>query len=193
MFGFRNGFRGVVPAILATLTCAPIANGDIAVIDFNGLAGPHNLFSDSYSEDGYTLASLSNGLAAEVNGFQPNGLFLRGTNASPQIVRLTHSSNDSFDLLSIAIGDNSTAGATMFTGSNGASRLVIDSDLGLELNFGAEWANLMWVQITVSNAASGAPGQFTADNIAVQTVPAPAVSLLVMGVTAGRLGRRRMT
>lgn len=100
-------------------------------------------------------------------------MLLRGTTVAPQVVRLANASSDPFDLLSIAVGDNSLAGATQLTASSGASRLIVDSDLGLVVGFDAAWQNLDWVDIRVTNAFSGAPGQLTADNITVFTVPEP--------------------
>lgn len=159
-------------------------------LDFNGLAGPHDLLtSGSYSEDGYTLTSTATGQLAVVNGFQPNGLALRGTTAAPQILRLVNSSGSPFDLLSIAIGDNSLAQSITFAGSNGTTRLVVDSDLGVGITFGPLWQGLNWVDVTVASAPSGAPGQLTADNLDVRTVPAPAGTVL-MGL-AGALALRR--
>lgn len=139
------------------------------VIDFNGLPVPHNiLVGDPYPEDGYTLTSTVAGQLAVVNGFQPNGLALRGTTAMPQVVRLEHAARDPFDLLSIEVGDNSHGESVTITGSNGASRVITHSDLALVVSFGAPWRNLRWLDITVTNSPSGAPGQLTADNIVVK-------------------------
>lgn len=160
------------------------------VIDFNGLSGIHNLLIAPYVEDGYSLTSVVAGQAAQINGFQPNGLFLAGTTATPQVVRLMNAADDPFDLLSIAIGDNSLATSITFNGSNGASHLVIDGNLGLVLNFGAEWQNLAWVDITVASGITGAPGQFTADNLTVQTIPSPGASVLGLAGLAWPWRRR---
>lgn len=161
------------------------------VIDFNGLPGTHNLLVGPYAEDGYTLTSTAAGQAAEINGFQPSGLLLRGTTAMPQVLRLMNATNDPFDLLSIAVGDNSLAGATTLSGSNGASRLIIDSDLGLVVSFGALWQSLAWVDITLTSNSTGAPGQLTADNLTVRTVPGPSGGILVAGAVAACRRRRR--
>jgi hypothetical protein len=206
----RSGLRGVnLEEIDMTRSCtiigAAIAAGGAGtlgasavhaqtIIDFNGLPGIHDLLVEPYMEDGYTLTSIAAGQAAEINGFQPNGLFLAGTNAMPQIVRLMNGDNDPFDLLSIAIGDNSLGQSITFTGSNGASYLVQDGNIGLGVNFAAlgGWQNLAWVDITVHNAPSGAPGQMTADNITVLTIPGPSAlaTIAMMSALAGR-GRRR--
>lgn len=136
------------------------------VIDFNGLPHVHNLQLDGpYSEDGYTLTSTTAGQAATVNGFQPNGLYLAGTTAMPQVVRLQNAANDPFDLLFIGIGDNSQGQTIVFTNSNGASRVVVHNDLAIGITFGSQWRNLAWVDITVASSPSGVPGQLTADNV----------------------------
>ncbi len=190
-----------------TVTCAlattcVIGLGDFAgkahaqtVIDFNGLPPEvtHNLLIFPYAEDGYTLTSMTFGFAAEINGFQPNGLYLAGSNGSPMVVRLLNADSDPFDLLSIDIGDNSTAGAITFTGSNGASRLIIDSDLGVGVNFAAlgGWQNLAWVDITVLSSPTGATGQLTADNLTVQTIPGPSGAVALAAFALVGSGRRR--
>lgn len=175
----------------ATLTATAAPALAQVTIDFNGLPGMHDLLLDGpYAEDGYILTSTSAGQLALVNGFQPNGIALRGTTAAAEVVRLMNSVGQPFDLLSIAIGDNSLAGAVTFTGSTGASRLVIDTDLGVGITFGTEWRNLAWVDIRVASAPSGAPGQLTADNISVLTVPAPGAAVVLgLGVVVSR--RRR--
>jgi len=192
--------RSFTAASCAFATASVIGLGAFAeethgaiVIDFNGLAGVHDLWVAPYSEDGYTLTSTVPGQAAQINGFQPNGLFLAGTTTTPQVVRLMNATNDPFDLLSIAIGDNSLAGATAFTGSNGASYLVTDNDLGVGVNFAAlgGWQSLAWVDITVASSASGAPGQLTADNLTVQTVPGPSGAAALAAFALAGLGRQR--
>lgn len=187
------GFALRLMAVIGVIGIGTASAGAQVVIDFNGLPAPHNLLSAPYVEDGYGLTSTSPGQAAEINGFQPNGLLLRGTTPAPQVVRLTNANDDPFDLLSIAIGDNSLAGATQLTASSGASRLIVDSDLGLVIGFGSSWQNLDWIDVTVTNASSGAPGQLTADNITVLTVPEPgtltAILILMVGLWAGRCAR----
>lgn len=118
-------------------------------------------------------------------------MLLRGTTVAPQVVRLANANSDPFDLLSIAVGDNSLAGATHFTASSGASRLIVDSDLGLVVGFDAAWQNLDWVDIQVTNAFSGAPGQLTADNITVLTVPEPGTLLAMLILTTIATARPR--
>lgn len=186
-FGFR------LMAVIGVIGIGAASARAEVIIDFNGLPAPHNLHSAPYVEDGYGVTSTSPGQAAEINGFQPNGLLLRGTTLTPQVVRLTNANGDPFDLLSIAIGDNSLAGATQLTASSGASRLIVDGDLGLVIAFGSSWQNLDWVDVTVANAFSGAPGQLTADNITVLTVPDPgaltAILIMMVGSRAGRCVR----
>ncbi|QOJ15223.1 MAG: PEP-CTERM sorting domain-containing protein [Planctomycetia bacterium] len=154
------------------------------VIDFNGLAATHDLLTvGPYSEDAHTITSTVGGLLAEINGFQPNGLFLRGQTSIPQVVRIMNEANDPFDLLSIAIGDNTTASAVTVTvtGSSGINRLIVDGDVGLVASFGEDWRGLDWVDVRVSSSPSGAPGQFSADNITLRTVPEPgSLALLVL-------------
>lgn len=187
------GFGLRLMAVIGVIGIGAVSAGAEVVIDFNGLPAPHNLLSAPYLENGYWLTSTSPGQVAEINGFQPNGLLLRGTTRAPQVVRLTKANDDPFDLLSIAIGDNSLAGATQLTASSGASRLIVDSDLGLVIGFGSSWQNLDWVDFTVANASSGAPGQLTADNITVITVPEPgtltAILMMLVGSWAGRCAR----
>lgn len=188
----EHGGRGASASIqlgLRVITAVGILAAGAAVvraqvvIDFDGLPAPHNLLAAPYAEDGYTLTSTAAGQAAEINGFQPNGLLLRGTTVAPQVVRLANASSDPFDLLSIAVGDNSLAGATQFTASSGASRVILDSDLGLVVGFGAAWQNLDWVDIRVTNAFSGAPGQLTADNVTLVTVPEPGTLFAMLVLT----------
>lgn len=108
------------------------------------------------------------------------------------MVRLSHTGGSPFDLLSIVVGNNSLANATSMTGSNGASRTVVDSHLGLGISFGAPWQNLTWVDITVASAPCGAPEQFTGDNYLVRTVPGPgAGSAFGLAGAVGLRGRRR--
>lgn len=174
----------------AALAC-PAAFGQVT-LGFNGLGGPHDLLTAGpYGEDGYTLTSTAAGQLAVVNGFQPNGLALRGTTATAQILRLVNSSGSPFDLLSIGIGDNSLAQSITFAGSNGSTRLVVDSDLGVGITFGPQWQGLSWVDVTVASAPSGAPGQLTADNLVVRTVPAPAGTAVIGLAGAVALRRRR--
>lgn len=173
----------------AGLTASP-AIGQVT-LDFNGLPAAHDLLiAGPYAEDGYTLTSTAAGQLAVVNGFQPNGLALRGTTAASQILRLVNSSGSPFDLLSIAIGDNSLAQSIAFAGSNGSTRLVVDSDLGVGITFGPQWQGLSWVDVTVASAPSGAPGQLTADNLVVRTVPAP-TGTVVLGLAGAVALRRR--
>lgn len=139
------------------------------VIDFNGLAAPHNiLVGDPYPEDGYVLTSTVAGQLAVINGFQPNGLALRGTTAMSQVVRVENAALAPFNLLSVEVGDNSLGGSVRFTGSNGATRVITHSDLARVVNFAEPWRNLRWLDITVANSPSGAPGQLTADNIVLE-------------------------
>lgn len=191
MNGCPTNVRRLAVAVLAGAWLAVPAQAQI-ILDFNGLPGLHDLLNAGpYTEDGYTLTSTAAGQLAVVKSFQPNGLALRGTTAAPQVVRLMNAAGDPFDLLSIAIGDNTLANAVTFMSSSGASRLVIDSDLGVGITFGNEWRNLAWIDIRIASSPLGAPGQFTADNIAVLTVPAPGagVALALGGLFAAR--RRR--
>lgn len=162
------------------------------VIEFNGLPGTHDLLTDGpYAEDGYAITSTDSGIRAEINGFQPNGLFLRGQTSTPQVVRLMNAANDPFDLLSIAIGDNTTASAVTVAGSSGISRLIVDGDVGLVASFGDDWRALDWVDVRVSSSPSGAPGQISADNITLRTVPEPGSLVLLVFATSFAVQRLR--
>ena len=176
---------------IALLAGAAAGAAHAQVIDFNNLPGPHNLLTSPYTEDGYSLTSLAAGQAAEINGFAPNGLLLRGTTAGPQVLRLENSGGSPFNLLSLLVGNNTNAGSTLLTASTGATRLILDPDIGLPLNLGAQWHNLAWVDIRVANSAAGAPGQFTGDNITLQTVPAPGATLALAAAALAAIPRRR--
>lgn len=188
-------FAWALAAIAAISAFAPRAAHAQTVIDFNGLPPTvaHNLLVTPYAEDGYTLTSMTFGFAAEINGFQPNGLWLAGSTGTPMVVRLMNSNSDPFDLLSIAIGDNSTAGAITFSGSNGASYLVTDGNLGVGVNFAAlgGWQNLAWMDITVLSSPGGGTGQLTADNLTVQTIPGPSGAVALAAFALVGSGRQR--